>query len=343
MKHAKHARFGLFAFLAILLCLSLAACGEKEAPPEPDPAPSGDALSAYEGWWYMDENYPEGLHVIEIFTIDSAAGIFTSYDSMRNVVYEGDVWIDDTGALALSMDFLGEFYLTPAQGGLYDEEGMLAFVAGEPLEAPDLSDLAGKWLLNGDPEGDYYELSSDGSYAKVMAATEYSEAYTLEEGNFTLSSMTFMYSVGEPMEGLHITFGDETFADEGNLSPNRSLFQVSDFGDTLIYVHEEALGSSETDAEIAYATFCSSYWKTESETDPSVLTFFHNGCFERSAIVVDGEGWSSYETIGSGQWSLTYGSLHLFWEDGTEEDCEISADEGSFYIASLTATFIHEV
>lgn len=58
--------------------------------------------------------------------------------------------------------------MRPDDEGLYDENGVLAFVMGEEPKAPDMSDISGKWYLNGDNSDEYYELKAD-SYNKIEA------------------------------------------------------------------------------------------------------------------------------------------------------------------------------
>lgn len=332
-------RLTLAALLALLLCLSLAACGggEEETPDGSGETAYGSDLASLEGWWYMPADYSDGIHIMEIFYLDAADESYAAYNEFGNVVFEGAAWIDDEGDLGLELDIFGDIYLTPGYDGLYDEEGKLAFVLGAPLEAEDTSALTGRWYRDADTMGDYYELYDDGSFRMVAVATEYTDEYVMNEGDVAVSRSTVMYQVGESVEEMRLVFGDDTFAPEATLSPSQTLFWLESFGDTEIYVHEDALGLPEAEAELAWTTIHSQDWRAED--DASYLNFFPNGWFEISESVEDDEGWITFETTDSGEWSILHGMLYLDWGDAGEENCAIADTLDSFYSAYLNMTF----
>lgn len=315
------------AVMAMLLS-SLAACGKAPVakPDITETEPAELTLQDLDGWWYMDSDYPEGLHLFEIFLLDSAKETFSAYDLYKNELYTGGAALEPSGTLVLSVGAFGDVELKAESGELYDEDGVLAFTMGSELAAPDMSNLFGKWYLDGNASGEYYELT-DGAFSRI---SENGDEY--ESDSYNISAETEIYSVGEPVEHTVITFGDETFAPEGTFSPELELFTVTDFGESRIYIKETAIGTAGGDTAAAQGALLADQWQT---TDKSgFFSFYQNGSFEYRVRTETDEG-ISFDSAGSGTWVLNGDVLNLAWENGIEDACDFTGN--TFYVSSLDA------
>jgi hypothetical protein len=193
---------------------------------------------------------------------------------------------------------------------LGDEEADEVSESGEePSNAASDSAFEGKWYLDGDLSGEYYELTESG-FARYIDGFEYTS------GSYAISSP----SAGE----TSILLGDEAFADEGYFSPNLALFHVSGFGDGSVYIHESAIGTSALAEAKLWSDLVNSTWRA-MENELQTLSFYRDGRFELITATVNDEA-SSYrfEITDSGQWTLTGAALALTWSDGRDETCDFT-------------------
>jgi hypothetical protein len=341
----------LTVFFGVLLAFALSSCNvqqdtdfteqavveedtdftESVSDAEPDVAEpvaeQEQSLADYDSWWHLDDNYPDGMHIIEIFYLDGTGGVFTAVDVYGNELHSGGASLDSDGNIVLSVDLLGDFTLSPGDEGLYDEDGVLAFVIGEAPEAPDANIFSGKWYLNGDISADYYELNDD-VYNKISA-----DGYDYGESSYTISDVTRHYNAGEPLTVVEIQFGESSF-DSGVFSPGYELFVISDFDEADIYIRESAIGTAECDAAIELCSLLYDDWKA---TDKSFgFRFYQNGAFEYLTRMDFEDGAYTFEAEDSGSWNLDGEVLTLIWTDGTEDLCDLTGN--TFYVPSLDAT-----
>ena len=331
----------LSIILAFLLATALSACHGQDSMNSADPVndvSSQDitseleiSLANYDGWWHMDDNYPDGLHLFEIFYLDGTGESFKAVDSYGNELYTGRASMDGEANIILSVDVFGDILMTPASDGLYDDTGILAFVKGEEPEAPDMRNLFGKWYLNGDTSAEYYELT-DSAYNRIRA-----DGIEYGEDRYSISAITEHNAVGETIEVTHITFGDSAIASSGKFAPGFELFVVSDFGDNYIYVRDSAIGTAEGDAALLQASVIYDNWRAIDES--CAFEFYNNGSFEyRTRVNLDG-GMYSFEAEDSGTWVLAADKLTISWNDGSEEVCDFTGN--AFYVSSLDVTIFN--
>jgi len=317
--------------VVVLMIFSLAACGETSVT-EQDTFGMELTLQDFDGYWYMDPNYPEGIHLIEIFRVDSADETYTAYDTYANELYSGGASIDGDGNLILDVDVFGELVLVPKDGALYDEDGTLGFSMGDALTAPDMSHLWGNWYLDGNVNEEYYALN-DGAYRRI---SEYGDEYG--SGYYRISAQTDI-SMGDPVEQTIITFGDDTFAETGTFSADFTMFYVTGFGETMTFVKQGEDG----DSAIADAVIYNNDWQA---TDNSgYFVFQPHGSFEYYVQTIteteDGGVSVSAQTQGAGKWTLDNGVLDLVWDDGTEDSCDFTGN--TFNVPSLNITVFNGV
>lgn len=312
--------------LCILLCVAaLCGCARESAM-----QPSARTLSDYSGWWYMPDEYAaDGLPMFEIFELDGDAAQFTIYNAYATPGYTGAAAMQEDGSLVLSLDILGDVFLTPEDtNALYDEDGKLAFVRGDALVAQDAG-ITGDWYLFGDTALDCYTLGNDNAYSLFGAQ----ENGVIDTGAYTLSSFSTYLEQGEPFEQLRIELGGR----EARLSPDGIVFFVDDTFESVWYMRKEAIGTPGAQSAQVYAQLVLNSWYSDDAKQS--LLFYENNHF--AYRLQDADGWFG-KTDRSGTWQIRQDSLLLTWDNGEQEQADLFVDPISFFIPSLNQGFALE-
>ncbi|MDR1559827.1 MAG: leucine-rich repeat domain-containing protein [Clostridiales bacterium] len=319
--------------LLIIFSLTLSACGNSAQTADPADQSADTvgviSLEAYDGWWYMPEDYEdslEGIVLIKIFRLNSANDEFIVYDEFANAAYSGPAAADWEGNLVLSVDVLGDITLiSNGTDELYGEDGKLAFTRGDEFTPPDLG-LAANWYLYGDTDSDYYTLNGDNTFSLYSAGLD----SVTEEGDYTLSRVSSHFGQGEPVDIIHIEMNGK----EALLSSDSLIFVVEGAFDAYWYMREDAIGSPEGDAAMTNNDLIINDWY--SDDGELEFLFSENNSF--AYRIKDEEGWFA-DVSRTGGWQIEDDGLALIWDDGNAETAELFTNPTSFFVPSLDQGF----
>lgn len=215
--------------LALIMCLSMAACGGKVS------------IEDLEGFWYPVEGIGSTMSALTCIYIDGAAGTWEEYDQYGDPTEcTGAAYTDGTVLTLTDVPLIGDVEIPIGDADtLLTDTGETYWIKGEPdfKEKPELSSAYyGNWYLRGD---------HDSEYATVLTLNE--------DGTYTWGDMEGTYTYREYDESV----GDTTvFRREIALSASAfdMYYLVSD-GQVLVrwsdasngddyYIHEDALGNA---------------------------------------------------------------------------------------------------
>lgn len=309
----KHWKPYVSLLLALLLCLSLAACGENEDVHDEDViyhedvSYDGDiSIEDLEGFWYPIEGVGSTMSVLTCIYLDGASETWEEYDEYGDPTgYVGGAYTDGSFLTLTDVPLIGDVDIPIGDADtLLDDTGEIYWIKGYPdfMERPELSsDFYGNWYLRGD---------SDSEYATVLTL--------YEDGTYSLYGSEGTYTYREYEQ--YVDYSDTpVLRQEIALSENMNemYYLVSD-GQALVrwndasngddyYIHEDALDNASllTEYNLTNESFSGEDYSLEFYREYTVNCYFFNG-----------------ETR-TGTWEMDDTTILIFWDDGEMDEAEL--------------------
>ena len=156
--------------LALIMCLSMAACGGKVS------------IEDLEGFWYPVEGIGSTTSVLTCIYIDGTVGTWEEYDQYGDPTGNtGNAYTDGTVLTLTEVPLIGDVEIPIGNTDtLVTDTGETYWIKGKPdfKEKPELSTFSGRWYYKGDQDSVFatiLTLNEDGTYTRGDA----------EEGTYT--------------------------------------------------------------------------------------------------------------------------------------------------------------
>lgn len=309
----KHWKPYVSLLLALLLCLSLAACGENEDVHDEDViyhedvSYDGDiSIEDLEGFWYPIEGVGSTMSVLTCIYLDGMTETWEEYDEYGDPTgYVGGAYTDGSFLTLTDVPLIGDVDIPIGDADtLVDDTGEIYWIKGYPdfMERPELSsDFYGNWYLRGD---------SDSEYATVLTL--------YEDGTYSLYGSEGTYTYREYEQ--YVDYSDTpVLRQEIALSENMNemYYLVSD-GQALVrwndasngddyYIHEDALDNVSLlkEYQLTDESFSGQDYSLEFYREYTVSCYFYNG-----------------ETR-TGTWEMDDTTILIYWDDGGMDEAEL--------------------
>lgn len=302
--------------LALVLCLSMAACGGKAGNEEVinDGKISMDDLV---GYWSPVEGLGSTTSALTCIYLDAANGIWEEYDQYGDRTgYTGAASTDGTILTLSDVPLIGDVDIPIGDADtLVTDTGETYWVKGYPdfMDKPELSSsYYGNWYLRGDHDSEYatvLTLNEDGTYSWYGT-----------EGTYTYSE--FDEYVGDTtVLRQQIELSASSFDMYYLVSDGQVLVRWSDVsnGDDY-YIHEDALDNASllTEYNLTNESFSGQDYSLEFYREYTVNCYYFNG-----------------ETR-TGTWEMDDTTVLIFWDDGETDEAEL--DWKTLYMSSTGET-----
>lgn len=302
--------------LALVLCLSMAACGGKAGNEEVinDGKISMDDLV---GYWSPVEGLGSTTSALTCIYLDAANGIWEEYDQYGDRTgYTGAASTDGTMLTLSDVPLIGDVDIPIGDADtLVTDTGETYWVKGYPdfMDKPELSSsYYGNWYLRGDHDSEYatvLTLNEDGTYSWYGT-----------EGTYTYSE--FDEYVGDTtVLRQQIELSASSFDMYYLVSDGQVLVRWSDVsnGDDY-YIHEDALDNASllTEYNLTNESFSGQDYYLEFYREYTVNCYYFNG-----------------ETR-TGTWEMDDTTVLIFWDDGETDEAEL--DWKTLYMSSTGET-----
>lgn len=302
--------------LALVLCLSMAACGGKAGNKEVinDGKISMDDLV---GYWSPVEGLGSTTSALTCIYLDAANGIWEEYDQYGDRTgYTGAASTDGTMLTLSDVPLIGDVDIPIGDADtLVTDTGETYWVKGYPdfMDKPELSSsYYGNWYLRGDHDSEYatvLTLNEDGTYSWYGT-----------EGTYTYSE--FDEYVGDTtVLRQQIELSASSFDMYYLVSDGQVLVRWSDVsnGDDY-YIHEDALDNASllTEYNLTNESFSGQDYSLEFYREYTVNCYYFNG-----------------ETR-TGTWEMDDTTVLIFWDDGETDEAEL--DWKTLYMSSTGET-----
>ena len=297
--------------LALVMCLSMSACGGKVS------------IEDLEGFWYPPEGIGSTMSVLTCIYIDGATETWEEYDQYGEPTeYTGSAYTDGTVLTLTDVPLIGDVEIPIGDADtLVTDTGETYWIKGYPdfMEEPELSSAYyGRWYLRGDHDSEYatiLTLNEDGTYTRGDT-----------EGTFTYRE--YDESVGDT--------GTTVFRQEIALSEymNEMYYLVSD-GQVLVhwdddgdnyYIHEDALENVQLLKEYQM-TDGDSYWGNDY-----TLQFLRDHTLSCNVF--------NETEARLGTWELSDDTITILWDDGETDEATLDPENpDSLTLSSTGETF----
>ena len=283
--------------LALVLCLSLAACGRKVG------------IEDLEGFWYPPEGIGSTMSVLTCIYIDGTAETWEEYDQYGDPTeYTGDAYTDGTVLTLKDVPLIGDVEIPIGDADtLVTDTGETYWIKGEPdfMEKPELSSaFYGRWYLKGDHDSEFatiLTLNEDGTYTRG----------DMEEGTYTYRE--FDESVGDTGTTVfrrEISLSGGFIGEDYYLvSDGQVLVHWADDGDNY-YIHEDALENAEllTEYSLTDGSFHGQDYILQFNRGYTLRCDFFDGTTE----------------VRTGTWELYGDTVTIIWDDGETDEAVAS-------------------
>lgn len=300
--------------LALIMCLSMAACGGDEGEVSNDGEITLDDLV---GYWSPVEGLGSTTSALICIYLDAANGIWEEYDQYGDRTgYTGAASTDGTILTLSDVPLIGDVDIPIGDADtLVTDTGETYWVKGYPdfMDKPELSSsYYGNWYLRGDHDSEYatvLTLNEDGTYSWYGT-----------EGTYTYSE--FDEYVGDTtVFRQQIELSASAFDMYYLVSDGQVLVRWSDAsnGDDY-YIHEDALDNASllTEYNLTNESFSGEDYSLEFYREYTVNCYFYNG-----------------ETR-TGTWEMDDTTILIFWDDGEMDEAEL--DWKTLYMSSTGET-----
>lgn len=308
--------------LALMMCLSLAACGGGgDVSDEGDVSMDGEiSIEDLEGFWYPAEGIGETTSVLICIYIDGTAGTWEEYDEYGELTgYSGDAYTDGIVLTLTDVPLIGDVEIPIGDADtLVTDTGEIYWIKGDPGfgAAPEPTAFYGNWYLRGDHESEYatvLTLNEDGTYTRG----------DMEEGTYTYEEFDeYGQDSDTPVFRQEITLSGGVNEMYYLVSDGQVLVRWSDASNGEdYYIREEALDNTSLSTE--YNLTNESF-----SGDGYYLTFNR----EVYTVVCDFYG----EGTRTGTWEVDGTTVLIFWDDGETDEAEL--DWKTLYLSSTGET-----
>lgn len=320
----KHLKKYISLLLALMMCLSLAACGEKDSEEEDiyDEEVSYDgeiSIEDLEGFWYPLEGIGSTMSVLTCIYLDGMTETWEEYDEYGNPTgYFGDAYTDGVYLTLTDVPLIGDVDIPIGDADtLLDDTGEIYWIKGYPdfEEEPELSsDFYGNWYLRGDYESEYatvLTLNEDGTYSLYGSEGTYTyREYEQYVDNSDIPVLRQEIALSENMNEMYYLVSDGQALVRWNDASN---------GDDY-YIHEDALDNASllTEYNLTNESFSGQDYSLEFYREYTVSCYFFNG-----------------ETR-TGTWEMDDTTILIYWDDGEMDEAEL--DWKTLYMISTGET-----
>ena len=322
----KHWKQYISLLLALMMCLSLAACGEKEDIHDEeviyneDVSYDGDiSIEDLEGFWYPLEGIGSTTSVLTSIYIDGMTETWEEYDEYGDPTgYIGGAFTDGSFLTLTDVPLIGDVDIPIGDADtLLDDTGEIYWIKGYPefLEKPELSsDFYGNWYLRGDHDSEYatvLTLNEDGTYSWYGTEGTYTyREYEQYVGDSDTTVFRQEIALSENMNEMYYLVSDGQVLVRWNDASN---------GDDY-YIHEDALDNASllTEYNLTNESFSGEDYSLEFYREYTVNCYFFNG-----------------ETR-TGTWEMDDTTILIFWDDGEMDEAEL--DWKTLYMISTGET-----
>lgn len=300
--------------LALVMCLSLVACGEKDS--------NGGKISIedLEGFWYPPEGIGSTMSTLTCIYIDGAAETWEEYDQYGDSTeYTGNASTDGTVLTLTDVPLIGDVEIPIGDADtLVTDTGETYWIKGKPdfKEKPELSSAYyGRWCLKGDRDSEFatiLTLNEDGTYTwgdteGTYTYREYDES--VGDTDTTVFRQEISLSGGFIEEKYYL------------VSDGQVLVHWADDGDNY-YIHEDALENVELLTEYSL-TDGESYWG-ENYT----LQFLRDHTLSCSIF--------NKTEARLGTWELSGNTITILWNDGETDEATLDPENPDSLTLSST-------
>ena len=309
----KHWKPYVSLLLALLLCLSLAACGENEDVHDEDViyhedvSYDGDiSIEDLEGFWYPIEGVGSTMSVLTCIYLDGASETWEEYDEYGDPTgYVGGAYTDGSFLTLTDVPLIGDVDIPIGDADtLLDDTGEIYWIKGYPdfMERPELSsDFYGNWYLRGDYDSEYatvLTLNEDGTYSRYGSEGTYTyREYEQYVDNSDTPVLRQEIALSENMNEMYYLVSDGQALVRWNDASN---------GDDY-YIHEDALDNASllTEYNLTNESFSGEDYSLEFYREYTVNCYFFNG-----------------ETR-TGTWEMDDTTILIYWDDGGMDEAEL--------------------
>ena len=310
--------------LALVMCLSLTACGEKAGNEEVinDGEVSNDGeitLDDLVGYWSPVDGLGSTTSALICIYLDAANGIWEEYDQYGDLTgYTGAASTDGTILTLSDVPLIGDVDIPIGDADtLVTDTGETYWVKGYPdfMDKPELSSsYYGNWYLRGDHDSEYatvLTLNEDGTYSWYGTEGTYTyREYEQYVGDSNTSVFRQEIALSEYMNEMYYLVSD-----------GQVLVRWSDAsnGDDY-YIHEDALDNVSllTEYNLTNESFSGQNYSLEFYREYTVDCNFFNG-----------------ETR-TGTWAMDDTTILIFWDDGEMDEAKL--DWKTLYMSSTGET-----
>ncbi len=296
--------------MVLILCLSMAACGEKgsdeEYGYEEDVYDGEISIEDLEGYWSPVEGIGATTSVLTSIYIDGTAETWEEYDQYGDPTgYTGDAYTDGTVLTLTDVPLIGDVDIPIGDADtLVTDTGETYWVKGYPDfvdKAALASSYYGNWYLRGDHDSDYatvLTLNEDGTY--TWKGTE--GTYTYSEFDDYVGDTTVFRQQIE----LSASMFDMYYL----VSDGQVLVRWSDTsnGDDY-YIREEALDNEQLLAEYVL-------------TDESYSGLSYALRFTRE-YTLQCDFFNDTTESRTGTWELSGNMVMITWDDGETDEAQM--------------------
>lgn len=304
--------------LALLMCLSMAACGEKDSYEE-ESYDGEISIEDLEGFWYPAEGIGSTMSVLTSIYVDGAAETWEEYDEYGDPTgYTGGAYTDGSFLTLTDVPLIGDVDIPIGDADtLVDDTGEIYWIKGYPdfLEKPELSsDFYGNWYLRGDYDSEYatvLTLNEDGTYSRYGSEGTYTyREYEQYVDNSDIPVLRQEIALSENMNEMYYLVSDGQALVRWNDASN---------GDDY-YIHEDALDNASllTEYNLTNESFSGQDYSLEFYREYTVSCYFYNG-----------------ETR-TGTWEMDDSTILIYWDDGEMDEAEL--DWKTLYMISTGET-----
>ena len=284
--------------LALIMCLSMAACGGKVS------------IEDLEGFWYPVEGIGSTTSVLTCIYIDGTVGTWEEYDQYGDPTGNtGNAYTDGTVLTLTEVPLIGDVEIPIGNADtLVTDTGKTYWIKGKPdfKEKPELSTFSGRWYYKGDQDSVFatiLTLNEDGTYTRGDA----------EEGTYTYRE--YDESVGDT--------GTTVFRREISLSGGfigENYYLVSD-GQVLVYWADAANGDNYYIREDALGDeqLLTEYRLTDESFQGETYALQFNRGYTLRCDFLDGTTETRF-----GTWELSGDTVMIIWDDGETDEATLS-------------------
>ena len=305
--------------LAAVLCLCLAACGDKGSNAGEGSNDGEIRIEDLEGYWYPPDGIGSTSSVLTCIYIDGADGTWEEYDQYGDPTeYTGAAYTDGTVLTLTDVPLIGDVDIPIGDADtLVDDTGEIYWIKGYPdfLEKPELSsDFYGNWYLRGDYDSEYatvLTLNEDGTYSRYGSEGTYTyREYEQYVDNSDIPVLRQEIALSENMNEMYYLVSDGQALVRWNDASN---------GDDY-YIHEDALDNASllTEYNLTNESFSGQDYSLEFYREYTVSCYFYNG-----------------ETR-TGTWEMDDSTILIYWDDGEMDEAEL--DWKTLYMISTGET-----